>query len=454
MAFERSVYTRRPYVRSGRVADLIQQGGRDEAAAHLRSGEITAKLFGNLGNIASGAVNQYQQEKLDAPVRARQARLDNANIGRVEGLAADESTTRTDTAAVQGAQGAFPDSLEEQEAHLRSNGHEGLIPVVRQAWTDQEKDNLDIQASTEALRISTANYWGSMAFTLKATGVTPQALDAMERKAERDGRDPERTAQRRQAVEQAIGQGPEAVDALLEQTINGSEVQYARAVKQREMELREETEARQTREGEARMAAQVAANARAQVAQTETRRHNLAMEATDPIADQTAAMRLKMLTEQYKQLTAKDEVEDLGAVGLVLDEVSEMADQIFTENGVWANFTGVWDKIGSATNYNSVVAEYEAALEGFAPFLAQAVGHKGVLTDVDLERTTELFGSIGWLRTDSKTIAKNKMDRVKRIMTGTASQNDKDLVRDEWFPGDGQNDDVDALWEQYNGRGY
>ncbi len=65
--------------------------------------------------------------------------------------------------------------------------------------------------------------------------------------------------------------------------------------------------------------------------------------------------------------------------------------------------------------YDNDVSEYEALVTGMIPMVARAVGHVGVLTQQDVDSVKELFPKI----TDNKTLAENKLARVKRII-GTA----------------------------------
>jgi hypothetical protein len=57
------------------IAELIMERGRQLADARRRSGDISARMYSDLGNIASGAIQSYAQEKADAPAREDAARL-------------------------------------------------------------------------------------------------------------------------------------------------------------------------------------------------------------------------------------------------------------------------------------------------------------------------------------------------------------------------------------------
>ena len=442
MAFERSVYAPRPYVRSGRVADLIQQGGRDEAAAHLRSGEITARLFGNLGDIASGAVNQYQQEKIDAPIRAQRAKLVDLRTSN-EQLTLDRNTQADEDAdALAEAQRIFQDP-ERVEQWLVQNGKGHLVNTFRETTGKLEETRLRRQQLQGELDASDADELGWLAIQVRADDYSPESLEhALANLDERF--DPAGTRER------LAGSTSEEVRSYLEGLILKSEAASEWVQNERDYELRQEAEARQTREGAARIADTIADNARAQVAQTETRRHNLAMEATDPIADQTARARLAILNAQLAAVDAGPEDEKMNAAAPVLAEMRALADEIFKSDWWSANFVGAWDTAMGAANKNEAVKEYRALVRGFSPMIARAIGHTGVLTDVDLDRTEDLFASIGLLGTDSRAIAKAKFDRVERLMQGTASQAEKSALRDEWFPEDGQADDMDALFDEYS----
>lgn len=86
---------------------------------------------------------------------------------------------------------------------------------------------------------------------------------------------------------------------------------------------------------------------------------------------------------------------------------------------------------------------YRTGIRGFTPLFARSVGHVGMLTEQDVERTEELFPRVG----DSADVTKAKLERIQRIMGGS------EALPFQWeeaeAPGDitgelGAGDDADA----------
>src|SRR3990167_2608244 len=77
-------YTPRPYVRpryeqGSTIGEILRLQGNQQAEAELRRGDLSAQMWGNLGNQISSGINAYAQQRAEAPRRAMQeesARLD------------------------------------------------------------------------------------------------------------------------------------------------------------------------------------------------------------------------------------------------------------------------------------------------------------------------------------------------------------------------------------------
>jgi hypothetical protein len=67
-------------------------------------------------------------------------------------------------------------------------------------------------------------------------------------------------------------------------------------------------------------------------------------------------------------------------------------------------------KVGAAPD----IELYSSQLSGFIPLFARAVGHSGVLTEKDVERTELLFPQPG----DTEEVATRKLNRIQSIMSG------------------------------------
>jgi len=103
------------------------------------------------------------------------------------------------------------------------------------------------------------------------------------------------------------------------------------------------------------------------------------------------------------------------ALGTVDPQTGEVVSSgIFNSQGVWARLKG-WIRGGlSYVNYDPAAAEYNSLLIGFSPILARSIGHTGVLTQVDVESTVQLFPKLG----DSQEVATRKLTNVMKIMSG------------------------------------
>lgn len=151
----------------------------------------------------------------------------------------------------------------------------------------------------------------------------------------------------------------------------------------------------------------------------------------DPLARKERELRIAKLELDLKNAGAAGGVnEKLQAVAPVLDEITNLAGKIFTsDSGPWTNVVGAWKAAGAAANLNNDVKEYRSLVRGFTPLMARAVGHNGVLTEQDVERTELLFPQLGVLQTDNTTVANNKLERMKRIMVGGGTEQEKAEIR-------------------------
>jgi hypothetical protein len=87
---------------------------------------------------------------------------------------------------------------------------------------------------------------------------------------------------------------------------------------------------------------------------------------------------------------------------------------IFANEGVYARIKGWWRSGMAYANYDPAVAEYQALLIGFSPILARSIGHTGVLTQVDVDSTVQLFPKLG----EGRDEALRKLENVMLIMSG------------------------------------
>lgn len=74
-----------------------------------------------------------------------------------------------------------------------------------------------------------------------------------------------------------------------------------------------------------------------------------------------------------------------------------------------------WTRIGPQ---RGDVELYESQTEGFIPMLARAVGHTGVLTEPDVQKTRKLLPILSGPYADTRETAVRKLERIRRIMAG------------------------------------
>lgn len=96
----------------------------------------------------------------------------------------------------------------------------------------------------------------------------------------------------------------------------------------------------------------------------------------------------------------------------VLKGIGELTQRINTQQGLIAKMSGGVEKIKAQANYNDDVAEYQALVSGFTPMIARALGHTGVLTQQDVDSVKALFPLPG----DSKTLRDRKINRMMSII--------------------------------------
>ena len=121
--------------------------------------------------------------------------------------------------------------------------------------------------------------------------------------------------------------------------------------------------------------------------------------------------------------------EKVEAIVPTLQEINTLAQKIFTASGPMANITGAVRSSAAAVNLDDDVKIYRSLVRGMTPMIARALGHTGVLTEPDVQRTEALFPQMGILGSDSESVAAEKMAQMTRLITGQLSESDKDAFR-------------------------
>lgn len=106
------------------------------------------------------------------------------------------------------------------------------------------------------------------------------------------------------------------------------------------------------------------------------------------------------------QQRAMPVLQDIGSRALALNKGGK--------GGAAARFGGAARGVAGRMGMDSSADLYTSGIRGFVPLFARAVGHVGVLTELDVKRTEDLFPRIG----DAENVTLEKMQRIQRIMTG------------------------------------
>lgn len=105
-------------------------------------------------------------------------------------------------------------------------------------------------------------------------------------------------------------------------------------------------------------------------------------------------------------------------LGKVVSSLEELSEKINTLKGVVATASGKAEKAKASVNLNDDVAEYQSIISAFTPIVARAVGHTGVLTQVDVDSVKAMFPA----PEDSKSLRDRKVARLRTLLLNDDSQ--------------------------------
>jgi len=100
-----------------------------------------------------------------------------------------------------------------------------------------------------------------------------------------------------------------------------------------------------------------------------------------------------------------------------LKAIEELSEKINTASGLIAKMRGEAEKIAAQANYDDDVAEYQSIISMWTPMVARALGHTGVLTEMDVQSVKDGFPKPG----DSKSLRDRKIARLKSILSDIES---------------------------------
>lgn len=417
-----------PY-RGRRLADLILAEGQARAQGVIGAGQAWGGAVQDLGQIANRTLSSLLQHRQDAPRRE----LETLQLTGLKREARDVATEKAilPFALTQGPNGVATYDRDLLTREFTSAGIGDRLPDLLKGLDAADAAAFKVsEGKREAL--------AGLAYGVMASGNTPEAFqlavdhalanglvskEEVARLQRTIGTNPEKIAQ----VTQQLAQASPAIATLLEAK-RGHEVAERRAdiTEQRAGTSAAET----TRHNTAMEAIGRLTAGRQAAAATETARHNAAMEAIGRTrVGQTGMQWATDPTTGTARLMSAAEIRDAGATQAptavqrtqgvqyakarpILAAVSELSEKINTGQGVAAKARGAIERAKATANLNDDVAEYESLISGFTPLIARALGHTGVLTELDVASVKAMYPRPG----DSKSLRDRKIARIEQLM--------------------------------------
>jgi hypothetical protein len=127
---------------------------------------------------------------------------------------------------------------------------------------------------------------------------------------------------------------------------------------------------------------------------------------TTAMRNAEAGVTAPQMARKEAQQRAAPVLADLGSRALALNKG--------LEGGFVDRVSGMASSAAGRMGMNPAADLYRTGVRGFTSLLARSVGHVGVLTELDVQRTEELFPRIG----DGEVVAREKLNRIQRIIGG------------------------------------
>lgn len=167
-------YQRRPYVEpQWRLGDLMRQRGARTAAAILESGDRSAQLWSNLGNIIANTTTGIAQERAQAPYR--QMQLENTQL--------ENQARKAEAAGSQASQQIQGEALrQDPETGVWSYDRNYLANAFKQAGIADRLpsvlEGLDaFDASARSVQAAKRDGLAGLAYGVTQLGNTPEAFN-------------------------------------------------------------------------------------------------------------------------------------------------------------------------------------------------------------------------------------------------------------------------------------
>lgn len=417
------------------IADILLARGRSEGDARRRQGESSAALWSNLGNTIGSSLITYaqqrEQQKEQEPILKQEQQIRDL---RLQGEQADANARKSATEADAGFSADLskwdgkPESL--MRSAVQRYGAAGAAKA-KTIWEgfealqgDPQKKYKDTQALLRDVLLGMnetpedirAQIYPQVRNGLVQRGVITEQDAPLDYDANwwqstiKFGQEPPNPV----AVEGVSPEGNPQTEFVLPEV--GTTVQKPAP----KMTLQEQANA-------ALKAGDTTEYARLRRVLRDTSADGRAPEKPeDPLARRERELRVQKLEQDLKTAAAGGTNNSkVDAIRPVLDEIEKLAGDIFTEPGLMANVVGTARSLMAKGNIDADVKVYQALVRGMTPMLARAVGHTGVLTEMDVARTEELFPMISVLGTDSKGVADRKIQMFQKLMAGQAGEDEK-----------------------------
>lgn len=432
-------YVKRPYVRGGSLAELLQLQGRQQAESALRSGDIASQMWQNLGNSISNAVTSYAKERQEAPIRAQEAKARALQIQNAEGELADRAREREDSATLRSAQssGLTPDQV---KAQLTQLGRGDLVPLYEKANTDIEASRLTLKKLRDDVMTAERDHLGVLALNAKRANFDPLAMEWAFSEAERDGYD---VSQLRQGYQTQ----PDAFPAIAEQLIGHSPAAQRQIAEEAARTRASQQDARANMETMERIASTNRDDRRQQEALEEQRQHNRAMEGKEKTPSYSWALDPKTGEEVFASAEeirangyqrAPSAASGMGAASIQLrnkraaaalnsvETLKELAPERLP--GPLGIAQGVVDVAKGYAGFHSNARQYQALVQPTAMQMAAAIQGAANLSDNERKAMADMLGSIHTMDYESQMAL---LDRARDLLKSGA---DVENVEGYWIP--------------------
>jgi hypothetical protein len=416
---------------TGSIAEIMGQQAQTRAGAVVARGQNTAHLIGSLGQIAQGAIGDYQQRKADAP-RREMEQLQLRDARRHEASTQQEAQQEQWLRSRIADPSQPPPSYEELVSHLGAQ----RATAIQQGF--QQVTKADLENETVTLDHFGRDLRWAMAMP---GGMKQEAWQALKGKWAGHGLPAdlipeEYDEQVASALLLKTQKVPEA-KAPEPFTLNPGDVRFGSDGKQianvppKPPDVNvgsfEDYLSRYAAERHLKpeqLSTKDVENARKKYQQSDDRPYR------DPVpivivgpngpmqVDRTHGTATAVTGPDGKPLGLVPTADQRNAVVSreraqpVLASIAELSEKINTLQGVYAKMAGGVEKQKAKLNLDDDVAEYQSLVSMFTPMLARMVGHVGILTEQDVQSVRSGLPQPG----DSKSLRDRKMARIKKIL--------------------------------------